>query len=439
MNTLKEAKYYEKLSDSMVKCTLCPRYCVIGDGKSGFCRVRENKGGRLFLTNYGLSTYMVVEPIETNGVFHFRPGARTLSIGSVGCNLGCKFCQAWKYTRSFDKSTYFETYSPEEIVRYAKSLKLDIISWTFNDPISWFEFVYDTAKLAKENGIVSLFKSSHYLNEQPLVDILPYIDVFSVSIKSIRDDFYRRLCDGSVMPVTHAAEVIKDHGGYLEISNLVVPTQNNSDTDFTMLVSWIKEHIGTEVPLHFARFHPDYLLMNVPRTPIADVDRAIRIARNHGLQHVYSGNVFMHPGLNTYCPSCHKLIVERKGECITIKNVDPAMCDSCGTDLHIVSMKRQESRSRSIEHVWNPEIWAIHVQIENDCDQTTTVILHHKFSTAHQVNHPEYEAITVLPRTNMRYTVSMIDECHQKTLIVYDDPLKVRVFDNLDRAYYEVE
>ena len=212
MKGLKKSKYAIKLKDK-VMCTLCPKSCTLSDSEEGFCKVRKNIKGNIYNTNYGLSTFMVVEPIETNGVFNFLPGEKALSVGSVGCNLNCNFCQAWKYTRKFDKKkNHFHYYTPKDIVNMAKKLNLKMLAWTFNDPISSFEFVKDTAKLAKKNGIMNLFKSSHFINEKPIKDIMKYIDVFSISIKSGEDEFYKKLCGGSLQPVKKIAKLLKKNG-----------------------------------------------------------------------------------------------------------------------------------------------------------------------------------------------------------------------------------
>jgi pyruvate formate lyase activating enzyme len=428
MKGLKISEYAIKL-DNKVICTLCPKACKLSDSEMGFCKVRKNIGGELYNTNYGLSTCMVIEPIETNGVFNFFPGKKTLSIGSVGCNLNCNFCQAWKYTREFDKrKEHFNYYTPQDIINMAKNLNLNILAWTFNDPISSFEFVKDTAELAKKEGMINLFKSSHFINEKPIKDIMDYIDIFSISIKSINEDFYKKNCGGSLEPVKNIAKLLRENKKYIEVSNLVIPTYNNSDEDFSNFISWVKKELGINTPVHFARFHPDYKLLDVERTPIEDIHRAISIAKKQGMNYVYSGNIFIDKYLNTYCPKCGEMIIERKGERISIIN-NSTNCIKCGEKIDI----KYEENQDEIVHKWNPEIWAIHIQIKNSSTEPKILDVHHIFQKQSSL----IESFKVMPMSITRYTISMINEEHMSSVFKKGD-LDIKIFENLDRAYYEI-
>ena len=449
-NAIKKSKYFKKLEDKAVQCILCPRECKIERNKIGYCEVRKNIDGQLFNLNYGISTYMVVEPIETNAIFHFYPGEDALAVGSIGCNLDCSFCQAWQYSKIKNieemNLEYFDHYTPEQIVNKAKKLDLSVISWTFNDPMSWFEFVLDTAKLAKEYGIVSLFKSNHYINEAPLKDLAQYVDVFSISIKSMEDEFYRKYCQGSLEPVLNAAKTLKRYNKHIEICNLVIPTLNDSKKHFNKLINWVKENLGMDTPLHFARFHPDYKLTNLSRTSLSDINRAIEIARDNGFKYIYSGNTYMDEGLNGYCSKCGNLLIDRKGGRTIVINEDLELCDKCKTPHQIRFLKSAKNSDyiiknaydHVIEYTWKEKIWSIHVQVINYSNEKQVLLIHNDFRD-NQGNLPFMEKINVAPHEKLRYTFNRINEKQNKIVIYYDKTLDLQIFENLDRAYYSLE
>lgn len=334
---MKEAYLYEKLDQNRVKCNLCYKNCVINPGKTGFCQIRENKEGTLYALNYGVSTYFVRDTIETEGVFHYKPGCATIEIGTYGCNLHCKFCQNWKYSQAdkVDKSC-FVNYTPEEVVKKCKDMGVDLIAWTFNDPAIWYEFVLDTAKLAKKEGIISLFKSSHTISVEALKNLSEYIDIFSISFKAIDPDFYKTHCEGSITPVLDALKYLynlKDK--HIEVSNLVIPENNDKEEDFKKLTQWMLDNMDTSVPLHFVRYHPDYLF-TIPRTPEDTVMKARETAKKMGMKHVYVGNVFSSEGLNTYCSKCNSVLITREGRKIVptdLLDKENVKCKNCGTPV----------------------------------------------------------------------------------------------------------
>lgn len=442
-NSVKKSQYFKKLEAEAVQCVLCPRKCKIKIDETGFCKVRKNIDGQLYNLNYGISTYMVVEPIENNAVFHFYPGENALAVGTISCNLDCSFCQAWKYSKISNVENlyleYFDTYTPEQIVNKAKTLDLKIISWTFNDPMSWFEFVLDTAKIAKENGILSLFKSNHYINEPPLKELAQYVDIFSVSLKSIEDEFYKKYCHGSVEPVLNATKILKTLDKHIEICNLVIPTLNNSKEQFSKLIDWVKEHLGINTPLHFTRFHPSYKLTNLPRTSLSDVNVARKIAKNKGLKYVYIGNVFMDDGLNSYCVKCSNLLLSRTGGRTIIKNKNPLKCDKCNTSHHIKFSKRVKNHNYNIEYVWKDNIWSIHIQVINFSSEIQVLVIYNFLGEKQNNDTPLIEKIKINPNEKLRYTQNRINDKHVKSIIYFDDALGVQIFENFDRAYYSIE
>ena len=334
---MKEAYLYDTLDDGKTKCRLCYKRCVIGPGETGFCKVRKNEGGKLYAENYGISTYFVRDSIETEGIFHFRPGCATIEMGTYGCNLHCKFCQNWKYSRAeeVDINTFVE-YTPEKVIEKCKEMKVDLICWTFNDPIIWYEFVLDTSKLAKEAGITSLYKSSHIISLEALENLCESVDVFSVSLKAINEDFYKEHCAGWIEPVKDALKYLygrKDK--HMEVSNLVIPQTNDDPKEVRELVSWLLENLDNTVPLHFVRYHPDYKF-TIPRTPVETVMKAREIAKEMGMKHVYVGNIFASEGLNTICAECGETLVVREGHRVNFSehlNREKGSCTKCGSSL----------------------------------------------------------------------------------------------------------
>jgi pyruvate formate lyase activating enzyme len=313
--------------------------------------------------------------------------------------------------------------------------------------MSWFEFVLDTAKLAKESGIYSLFKSNHYINEKPLIDLAQYVDIFSISIKSIENEFYRKYCHGSIEPVLNAAKTLKKHNKHIEICNLVIPTLNNSKEQISKLVNWVKEHLGTSVPLHFARFHPSYKLTNVPRTSLSDVKIARNIAKDKGFKYVYIGNVFMDDGLNSYCAKCSKLLLSRTGGRTIIKNKDLKLCDKCKTPHQIKFSKRVENSNyiiekkgdHIIEYLWKEDIWSIHIQVINFSNEPQVLLIYNNFRDNQNEDIPLIEEIKVLPNEKLRHTFHKINNTHEETVIYFDETVRVQIFENLDRAFYSLE
>jgi len=335
----KEAYLYDKNEDGTCTCKLCPRECRITEGKTGFCKVRKNMDGTLYALSYGKATHITIEKIETEAIFHFQPGADILSLGNFGCNLNCKYCQNWKYSQfRYTSPDEIREYTSEEIVEMALKNNIGILSWTYNDPAVWYEFVIDTAKLAKKHGIISLFKSAYYLSEEAVRSIIDVCDIFAVSIKAMDEDYYTEFTTGTLPPVLSAAKMVYNSGKHLEISNLVVTGLTNNDESYRKMISFMKNELSENVPLHFTRFHPDYRYTEVERTPLSDVKRAVEMARKNGLQYVYVGNVFSDDSLNTYCKKCGELLVTRYGLNAIVQGglKNDGTCVKCGTNNDFV-------------------------------------------------------------------------------------------------------
>ncbi len=283
---MREASYYEKLDGKKVHCHLCPNECIISDGKVGSCGVRINEAGRLLTVVYGKMTSMALDPIEKKPLYRYHPGEYILSLGTKGCNFHCSFCQNWQISQDMTVPT--EDITSEAIVAKAKELKSFGVAYTYNEPFIWYEFVLDTARLARKAGLENVLVTNGYVNMKPLEEMLPFINAMNIDIKSIDEDFYRRICKGSLKPVL---EVIKRsvRSCHVELTNLIIPTLNDSEDSITRLVNWIRNNLGRDVPLHLSRYFPCYQ-MDLPPTPIPTLKMAERIAKAK-LKYVYLGNI----------------------------------------------------------------------------------------------------------------------------------------------------
>lgn len=283
---MKEALYYEKLSSHKVRCHLCPYNCVIADGSRGACGVRINKAGVLYSEVYGKTTSIALDPIEKKPLYHYHTGELILSLGTKGCNLHCEFCQNWHISQ--DPNAPTEDISCEEIVERAKELKSFGIAYTYNEPFVWYEFVLDTAKLAKVNNLENVLVTNGFVNMEPLEEMLPFIDAMNIDLKSLDEDFYTKVCKGKLKPILDV--IVRCHKScHIELTNLIIPTLNDSEASIRKMVDWIYSNLGSEVPLHFSRYFPCYK-MDLPPTPIGTLEMAEAIARER-LKYVYLGNV----------------------------------------------------------------------------------------------------------------------------------------------------
>ena len=259
---------------------------MIGDKKTGFCGVRANKGGILYTANYGRVSSVALDPIEKKPLYHFYPGSFILSAGSVGCNLSCLFCQNWSISKEVQSPT--EPMEPQSLVSRAQKLDSFGIAYTYNEPFIWYEFVLETAKLAKSAGLKNVLVTNGYVSPEPLGEMLPYIDAMNIDLKSIRDGFYKKVCSGSVGPVLETIKASAKNC-HVELTNLIIPTLNDTEEELSELVGWIYDNVGESVPLHFSRYFPCYK-MTEPATPLSTLKRAEEIARKK-LKHVYLGNI----------------------------------------------------------------------------------------------------------------------------------------------------
>jgi len=334
---VKEAMFYEPLENKVVRCTLCPRYCVIPPGKRGFCRCRENIDGKLYAINYGKVCSAAVDPIEKKPLYHFYPGSLAFSIATAGCNFRCKHCQNWEVSQAAPDEVLYNTLYPEDIVRMTLEYRCEGISYTYTEPTVFYELMYDTANIARRKGLYNVMVTNGYINEEPLKNLK--IDGMNIDIKG-NERFYREICGASLEPVLRTAILSKKMGIHVEVTNLIIPTYNDNMEDILNLIHFVRDYLGRDTPLHFTRFFPRYKLLDIPPTPIEVLERARNLALEEGLKYVYIGNVPGHEGENTYCPRCGTLLIDRSKFTMVVVNIDTSSgvprCPNCGEVIDII-------------------------------------------------------------------------------------------------------
>jgi len=334
--SLHEAMLYERIKNNKVKCNLCGRRCLINDGGAGFCLVRKNEKGKLFSLVYAKAISACIDPIEKKPLSHFNPSASVLSIATVGCNFRCQFCDNWMISQ--DKTVKGKHFSPEEVVKAAMSNGCVGISYTYTEPTIFFEYAYDTAKLAHQVGFFNTFVTNGYMTPEAVKTIAPFLDAATVDFKGGADpDFYKVFSAvPSVEPIFEALKEMRRNDIHIEITNLVVPKSGDSIERITALAEWIRDALGRDTPFHLLRFHPDYQLTTIPSTSTESLERAYAAAKAAGLNYVYIGNVPGHPAENTYCPGCNELLIKRYSFEITRWNLTRDMrCPVCGREIPI--------------------------------------------------------------------------------------------------------
>ncbi|MFQ5422517.1 MAG: AmmeMemoRadiSam system radical SAM enzyme [Phycisphaerae bacterium] len=326
----REIDFYDHLDDDRVQCRVCPLHCTLSDGETCFCRTRTNRGGRLLTKAYSNPCLLRIDPIEKLPLNHFRPGTRALTMGIGGCNLRCLYCQNWQQSQKMpDQLKTFEL-TPEQAVSAAKRKGVDTIAFGYTEPVAFLEYVKDTAVLAHKAGLHVAVATAAFVEPEPLLDLAHHVDAFAIGLKGFDDEFYYRALGVKLKPVLKAIRTVKKKTKcWLELINLVVPTYNDAPKPIGEMCRWIRHNLGGNVPLHFARFVPMYRLNNLPRTPVQTLDAACAIARNAGLRFVYTSNIAPHSGTNTYCPNCHKPLIQRLGFKIIENTLKHGVCPSC--------------------------------------------------------------------------------------------------------------
>ncbi|MBU3907078.1 MAG: AmmeMemoRadiSam system radical SAM enzyme [Nanoarchaeota archaeon] len=332
----KTALFWKKVGkEKAVQCQLCPHYCIIGNGEAGKCRARQNVNGKLISLVYGKPVSVAIDPIEKKPLYHFLPGEKTFSFGTVGCNLKCLNCQNAGISQASPENFKIKAINPTEIVKEALKNKTKIISYTYTEPTVFYEYVLDISKIAKnqkKDGMKNVIVSNGFINEKPLKEWCKIIDGANIDLKSISEDFYERICEGKLNPVLETIKTLRKKKIWVEITNLVIPGVNDSLYDIRKLISWVIENIGVDVPLHFSAFYPCYKMDYKQPTDPELLKKARKIAMEQGLRYVYTGNILDDEGNNTYCPRCKKAVIIRHGFEIISNKIKDGKC-SCGEKI----------------------------------------------------------------------------------------------------------
>ena len=327
---VREASFYLKLPERGVQCKLCPRECVVAEGERGFCRVRENRKGTYYTLVHSRVVAAHVDPVEKKPFFHFLPGAMAFSIATGGCNVNCKFCQNWEISQARPEQLRGLYLPPKDLAQAAKNNQCPVLAYTYSEPVVFSEYVLDAAEAGHAQGLRSVVVSNGFIQQEPLRGLCERVDAIKIDLKSFSEDYYREVVRGALQPVLETLVTVRRHAKWMEIVYLVVPTLNDSEAEFRGVARWIKANLGADVPIHFTRFYPKYLLTNLPPTPVGALERAKAIADAEGLQYVYIGNVPGHPAENTYCPKCRSLLIERAGFTIARMDLKNGRCKKCG-------------------------------------------------------------------------------------------------------------
>ncbi|WNY27155.1 AmmeMemoRadiSam system radical SAM enzyme [Methanolapillus ohkumae] len=352
----KPAMFFEPLPDNKVKCHLCSRRCLIFPGKTGFCRIRKNISGKLYSLNYGMVSSKAIDPVEKKPVYHFLPGTTTYSLGTIGCNFKCLHCQNWRISQvlfenknnsDLDSDTgflcygpekYDEEITPEEVIFRALFLESKSISFTYNEPTLWYEFIYDTAVLAKENGLYVILVTNGYMTPEALLKLAPFIDVYRVDIKAFNTNFYSKIAQADLEPVLLSAKKAKELRLHVEVVTLLIPGQNDDPREIKQMADWIFQNLGKETPVHLNAFHPDYRFTDVSHTPLSLLENSKKILNDAGLDYVYIGNIES-KYRNTYCPDCKTLLIHRSYSLADFVNLKKDngkhICEKCGREIYL--------------------------------------------------------------------------------------------------------
>jgi pyruvate formate lyase activating enzyme len=324
-----EARYYEKLPYRKIKCRLCPRECVIDDRERGYCGVRENRNSIYYSLVHSRVVTAHVDPVEKKPFFHFLPGSSAFSIATAGCNVNCKMCQNWEISQSRPEQVQSNYMPPRDVAELAKRYGCRAIAYTYSEPVVFYEYLLDSADAGRAAGVKSAVVTGGFIQQEPLKELCRHVDAVKVDLKAFSRKFYKEVVNGDIKPVLDGIVTLKKQGMWTELVYLVIPTLNDGEQEFRDLARWVKSEIGPDVPLHFSRFHPQYLLKNLPPTPLDVLERAKSISDAEGLHYVYIGNVPGHPAESTYCPKCRRVVVERTGYAVRAAHLKNGKCEFC--------------------------------------------------------------------------------------------------------------
>lgn len=436
------ARLWHPISGNRIQCELCPRACKISLGRTGTCRVRRNENGSLISLNYGKSVPMTKESIETEAVYHYAPGESILSLGNIGCMLRCDFCQNWTTSQArYVQDSHVAYYSPEDVVNYALKHNIRVLSWTYNDPVVWHEFVIETAKLARQHGLKNLYKSAFYISEKGIDELLEVMDIFSVSLKSMQDSFYRKHTGGRLQPILDGIKQVyaarqSGQGPHLEVSNLCVTGRNDTLEEVKKVSDWMLTHLDAEIPLHYVRFHPDYRYTDVERTSIAFLEQARQQALNDGMRYVYVGNVFDTQSANSYCPECNELWVKRSG-LIAHNYLEQGLCPNCKIPSPILLPWNNEQATKGeltiptglscLTYMFRGAVQACHIEQASESE------IYYQFISA------EGTAVSAIGTNRChRFMLSKSSDLAAGIRLYHHQDKPAQIFEVYDRAHFPV-
>ncbi len=329
----RQSPWFSQVQGQKLQCQLCPHNCQLASGERSRCRVRENRDGQGYTLTYGNPALVQEEPVERLPFFHVLPGSRTLAVSTAGCNLACKFCEVWDMALVEPEEIYAYDLPPDKVIQHAKASNLSSISYAFGEPVAFYEYLAETAALARENGLLNLLHTAAYIQPEPLQDLIPYLDAANVDLKSFEQHFYQQAVGGQLQPVLQALQLFRDKGVHLEITNIIIPGLNDDQQQIKQMCQWIAAELGPEVPLHLARFYPLYKLSHLPQTPVSTLDKARETALEAGLKFVYVARVTGHPGEHTFCPGCREQVIQRTGFIIDRIELSQGKCQHCQTEI----------------------------------------------------------------------------------------------------------
>jgi len=328
------ARWWTLLPDGRMECRLCPRFCKLQESQRGFCFVRQRTGDKMVLTTYGRSSGFCVDPIEKKPLNHFLPGTSVLSFGTAGCNLGCRFCQNWDISKARESDRLSDAASPDAIAATAKRLGCHSVAFTYNDPVIFAEYAIDVAEACRAQGIKTVAVTAGYITDEARPEFYRAMDAANVDLKAFTEDFYHRLCYAQLQPVLDTLVYLRrETDVWFEVTTLLIPGENDSREELDRASDWFAANLGPDVPWHFTAFHPDFKMLDKPRTPAATLTQAREIARAKGLKHVYTGNVHDRAGGSTWCPACGALLIERDWYELGAYNLEGNRCRACGSEI----------------------------------------------------------------------------------------------------------
>jgi len=319
---------------ALTMCTLCPNRCVLPQSGRGQCRIRINLDGDVYALTYGRPCAVHVDPIEKKPAYHFLPGSRSFSIATAGCCLECKYCQNWQISQARPEDAYTYNLFPEAVIASALKARCKSIAYTYTEPTVFFEYMIDTARLARQKNIANVFVTCGFINEKPLAELAQVLDVANIDLKAFTDEVYVRMTRGHLAPVQHCIKYLYQKGVIVEITNLIVPTLNDNMNHIRDMCTWVAHEVSPDVPIHFARFYPHYKLKHLSPTPVSTLKEARDIAHEVGLRYVYLGNIREREGQNTVCPTCGAVLIERIGYSVQRVTITHGRCSSCGESIY---------------------------------------------------------------------------------------------------------